>query len=252
MSGNATRRVCPLVPELRARGGNAGKEWVQVKYPAVWRRCVGGCGTSVYLPFKNRRYLSKFCSRRCGSGIGPHLNELPPVIDRPHPNEVPVCLWCDRPFRRGTGLGRKWCSNVCQNYGLGRAAITVEITYGNCIQCGDLFVRPERHAHHTTCSRRCSRRRHKYQRRHIKRVKNGGESFTLREIAERDGWCCHICGKKVPDRDYAARDRDPTVDHLVPVSAGGSHTRANVALAHNRCNWERGDTPIAFQQRLIA
>ena len=36
------------------------------------------------------------------------------------------------------------------------------------------------------------------------------------------------------------------------IAAGGEHTRANVALAHNRCNWERGDTAIEFQMRLVA
>jgi 5-methylcytosine-specific restriction endonuclease McrA len=76
---------------------------------------------------------------------------------------------------------------------------------------------------------------------------------VLLAIAERDGWCCHLCGRKVADRiDYAARDDDATLDHLVPVSKGGLHVRANVALAHNRCNWERGNADIEFQMRLIA
>lgn len=66
-----------------------------------------------------------------------------------------------------------------------------------------------------------------------------GEDFTLREIAERDRWRCHLCGRLVPDRDYKARPDDPTLDHLIPQSEGGPHTRANVRLAHNRCNYER-------------
>jgi 5-methylcytosine-specific restriction endonuclease McrA len=72
----------------------------------------------------------------------------------------------------------------------------------------------------------------------------------MREIAERDGWRCHLCGRRVPDRPYRASPNDPTLDHLVPVSAGGDHTRANVALAHNRCNYERrADGPA--QMRLF-
>lgn len=182
---------------------------------------------------------------------GPTLKDLPPVRDRPRIDEVPICEWCDRPFAAGTGRGRKYCSNACENYGLGRARTSSDLTFGDCVQCGSLFVRP---AHHEfdTCSPQCTKRRRKYHRRQLRRAENGGETFTLREIAERDGWRCHICGKRVPDRQYAARDDDPTLDHLVPVSLGGKHVRVNVALAHNRCNWERGDMPIEFQMRLIA
>jgi 5-methylcytosine-specific restriction endonuclease McrA len=42
----------------------------------------------------------------------------------------------------------------------------------------------------------------------------------------------------------------PTLDHLVPVSAGGVHTRANVATAHFRCNIQR-QTGGTVQLRLV-
>jgi len=38
----------------------------------------------------------------------------------------------------------------------------------------------------------------------------------------------------------------PTVDHVVPVSEGGDDTRANVQLAHFRCNSVKG--PRGSQQ----
>jgi 5-methylcytosine-specific restriction endonuclease McrA len=53
-----------------------------------------------------------------------------------------------------------------------------------------------------------------------------------------------------PRPPYSAKDKDATVDHLVPLADGGQHTRANVALAHNRCNWERADKGTA-QLRLV-
>jgi 5-methylcytosine-specific restriction endonuclease McrA len=101
------------------------------------------------------------------------------------------------------------------------------------------------------CSARCVTRQKKSDDRAFKRSRVG-ESFTLREIAQRDGWRCHLCGGKVPDQEWTANDNDPTMDHLVPVSKGGVHERWNVALAHNRCNWERGNADIEFQVRLIA
>jgi len=118
-----------------------------------------------------------------------------------------------------------------------------EIGYGSCARCGRTFVvRPATRGRKKYCSERCAMRAANNTRKHLKRAVAGGESFTLREIAERDGWRCHICHRKVPDREYRARRLDPTIDHLVPVSAGGGHMRDNVALAHNRCNWERAAT----------
>ena len=72
-----------------------------------------------------------------------------------------------------------------------------------------------------------------------------GEKFDHLEIAERDGWRCHICHKKVTQKTWS-------LDHLIPIVDGGSHTRSNVALAHHRCNSKRGARRrIPAQLRLL-
>lgn len=45
---------------------------------------------------------------------------------------------------------------------------------------------------------------------------------------------CHLCGKGV-DLSIA------TIDHLIPVSSGGSNRIENLAIAHARCNRKRGN-----------
>lgn len=57
------------------------------------------------------------------------------------------------------------------------------------------------------------------------------------EIYARDKGCCHLCGRKAP------RDRWD-LDHLIPLSLGGEHTAANVAVSHARCNRSRGNRPL--------
>lgn len=50
---------------------------------------------------------------------------------------------------------------------------------------------------------------------------------------------CHICGRPV-DKTLSGRDPlGPSIDHLIPVAAGGTHDRANLRLAHQRCNNQR-------------
>lgn len=66
-----------------------------------------------------------------------------------------------------------------------------------------------------------------------------------RDIAERDGWRCHICGKKVTETNWS-------LDHLIPLSKGGMHIPENVALAHFACNTKRNvGTHIPAQLRLL-
>jgi 5-methylcytosine-specific restriction endonuclease McrA len=44
---------------------------------------------------------------------------------------------------------------------------------------------------------------------------------------------------------------DASMDHLVPLSKGGDHSWANVALAHRSCNSKRGAGRLSAQLRLV-
>ena len=98
------------------------------------------------------------------------------------------------------------------------------------------------------CCRKAEKKRNKEYYRYSKRVENkkrgdaaiGCERFLSIEIFERDKWTCQICGKKV-NKDLKVPHRmAPTLDHILPISAGGLHTRQNVRLAHLSCNCSRG------------
>lgn len=44
---------------------------------------------------------------------------------------------------------------------------------------------------------------------------------------DRDGWTCHICGEEAPrELRGTMRWNAPELDHIIPLSAGGSHTVA--------------------------
>ncbi|WP_164681162.1 HNH endonuclease [Mycobacterium intracellulare] len=66
------------------------------------------------------------------------------------------------------------------------------------------------------------------------------EDFTLADIAERDQWCCQICGEAV-DPDLKWPDTQcATLDHVVPIALDGEHSKANCQLAHANCNRSKG------------
>lgn len=78
------------------------------------------------------------------------------------------------------------------------------------------------------------------RRRALKRGAATGEPVIFEEIAERDDWKCHICGDLV-DRDAHWPDPlSPSLDHVVPLVAGGAHDPSNVSLAHLSCNVAKG------------
>jgi len=66
------------------------------------------------------------------------------------------------------------------------------------------------------------------------------ERFLVVEIYERDGWICQLCKKKVNKKLRYPDPLSPSLDHIVPISNGGSHTRDNVQLAHYWCNVQMG------------
>jgi len=66
------------------------------------------------------------------------------------------------------------------------------------------------------------------------------ERFDPHEVYERDGWICALCREPV---NRAIQYPDPmcaSLDHTLPLGAGGEHSRANTQLAHWLCNVRKG------------
>lgn len=66
------------------------------------------------------------------------------------------------------------------------------------------------------------------------------ESYTLAEIAERDRFRCGLCGARIYMQKRSPDPLSASIDHIVPLSEGGSNMRSNVQLAHRRCNSAKG------------
>ena len=62
-----------------------------------------------------------------------------------------------------------------------------------------------------------------------------------REIAERDGFICHICKEAVDMALPRTHKMGATVDHVVPVAKGGTDEPDNLKLAHWLCNIRKSD-----------
>ena len=118
-----------------------------------------------------------------------------------------------------------------------------------CKNCGNEYcIGSSGYDSTSYCSEKCAKRwanRIKNDRR-IRRMKSRvhDNDITLEKLFSRDKGVCYLCGKPCDWSDVVdgnASDRYPSIDHVVPISKGGTHTWSNVKLACRRCNTEKSN-----------
>lgn len=67
-----------------------------------------------------------------------------------------------------------------------------------------------------------------------------GAPFRDVDIFERDGWVCQLCHEPVDPAVSRKAPLGATIDHVTPLTRGGSHCAGNVQLAHRVCNNRKG------------
>ena len=184
-------------------------------------------------------YMKPFIARMCGDcrttywRVKDRKRRGKPAV--PDADYQPPCEGCGAELVRDSSHPKRLCGDCKVK------SWTKRDGYGRCIEC----QRPKE----TLNNRRCDECREQFRkardrRKNVKRraaQDSGGDLYTLIEIAERDGWVCHLCERKVPKRSPKGyHPKKATIDHLVPISDGGRDVRENVRLAHWRCNSARG------------
>lgn len=152
-------------------------------------------------------------------------HKAPATFDHDEVHECPECgrLFTARlvAYERGKKIGRppKYCSDACTSKASKKAY---------------------REAHQG------EGRASKSRARRMTRASGAGydPSVTLKRLIERDGLTCYICGVECSRDDKTERGgvgpTYPTLDHVIPLSKGGSHTWDNVKIACHRCNSLKG------------
>lgn len=120
-----------------------------------------------------------------------------------------------------------------------------------CLECGATFQRNTQRKFY--CSESCSvaaARDSDRRSRMKRRAAVAGQPYTMAELISRSGSRCHLCTKPVDASLSGMHPLGPTIDHILPLSAGGADCSTNVALAHRQCNLRRGARG-ATQLRLV-
>lgn len=247
-------------------------------------RCVR-CGAEFERTRKDRKYCSFECRRAdyedrerakrqhvvaclyCGKefvGIGDYRKYCSPECSykarmKNHGEPVTkVCANCGKRFTANTysGATQKFCSDECGYDWWARFNSSTKAER-ICKACGKPFVGPQHQAMCSKCQWQrwkdknpAKARKIKARCRAIRRQAEVAEDIDPEAVYERDGWKCGICGRKVNPKTKFPHPMSATLDHIIPLAKGGTHTWDNVQCAHYTCNC-RKRTSGSGQLRLV-
>lgn len=196
---------------------------------------------------KRRTDTSTFCSRECAF-IWKHNESIIREQEEDKQKHSGICIVCGREFKRdhaSTTICSRECNLKRNNekyfaYAHKKKGSPIYL----CRYCGKPFTAHYGDKRRRYCSDECDLRHNGRIGAHIRRARMVGngpiEIVDHVVVFNRDGWVCGICGKKV-NRDRIYPDpKSPSLDHIIPIANGGSHTYQNVQLAHLRCNIMKG------------
>lgn len=209
--------------------------------PCSWPDCERS-RSSVYSKFCHRCYQR---ARRVNNFDDPWVTWRAYGV----PDVVPICKWegCERESAYAGYCRRDYSrAKVLKNF----IDPWVDwITDGECVVCGTRWS-GARNRNKRVCSRSCHMkaweienperaRENKMNATRRRRARLAGvevEYFTIADIRLVHGDDCYLCNGPI---NYSLRfphPKSPSVDHIKPISAGGSHTVENCAMTHLKCN----------------
>lgn len=121
-----------------------------------------------------------------------------------------------------------YCSYECGYTARNNEVRQTQKNAGNCLRCDKSLANKRLNAIY--CSKTCKSMDHSFKHRSNTRTANIARRM---EIIERDGYVCYLCNGFVDLKDV-------NLDHLIPVSLGGTNDSFNLAVTHSKCNKARG------------
>lgn len=208
------------------------------------------CGAPV-VQYRTRRYDGemRYCGRSCqprpkDNWHGPTKTEL--IWSKAWSGK---CDTCDR--RLATGRIR--CSKCSYGRHLHLLRLRVRLLWllpKTCLGCGEEFNRFDQGSRCDGCKRATDRQQRQLRRLRKKGIGSYDYGIDYKKLFERGNGRCSICEQPCDDPSVwltwdglTWMPNAPTVDHIIALANGGTHTWENVQLACAECNSHKGDRP---------
>ncbi len=204
---------------------------------------------------RNQKYCSLLCSkemRKVERKIRYISHDVPLRSAKMRARGLPAAgdfAICQHPLCENTFEKRScrlFCSTYCLNDST-RATRSPDgfgekcaVYFHKCVDCGAMAIRKNRGVKIKLCKDcQAVRRRAVDARKNNNRRTYTKLEMTVIDIAKRDGARCNLC-QKIIDLNLGGNVRlGPTIDHLIPISQGGTNESSNLSLAHRCCNVSR-------------
>lgn len=150
-----------------------------------------------------------------------------------------ICPICGKEFE--AALVNKYCSKTCKaRFGHHKGKYK-QPTEKKCVICGKVFKSIRDDA--KTCSKECRYHRNRVDRnKRYKKLKEQGlfdENVVLINVFNKFDGKCQCCKKELSFDGSHLEDDYPSIDHIIPLSKGGTHTWDNVQLLCRKCNYTK-------------
>jgi len=180
-----------------------------------------------------------YCSEEC---LSEHYKKINPKQEYiPRPKHVKSCVNCNKEYDTHFITTSKYCSNECSyEYKVKQK----QIHNIKCKECSRWF--PSTNSRKIFCSIHCgnkfgNRKKETIRRKQLRKNGKINWDISIARLTKRDKGICYLCSEQVDSKTHPNHDDYPSIEHVVPVVKGGTHTWDNVKLAHRKCNYIKSD-----------
>jgi len=203
-----------------------------------------------FFSYKNKYYCTKECQLEY---MRKHPIIKVKIKKEPKEKKSITCIQCGKEHL--THLANtKYCSNLCGS--LHRRNEKKVMVNKRCKECGKHFSSTNNRM--IFCDKECSNkygwRIKETNRRNV--IRNNGSidwDISIPKLIKRDGIKCYLCNEDCNRQDFIINSNGttitgesyPSIEHVIAVANGGTHTWSNVKLAHRGCNNKKGTIELS-------
>ena len=211
-------------------------------YVANRRNCGGPVSKECHLcgetfeTHKTSYNLQKYCSDYCRMKAYAINNRVITYNN---------CKYCDNEFE--VGRRKLYCSEECVNK-QEELEKKKRWRFKKCKYCEQWHYK----YNNVYCSKECRRKGNRLydelrKNKRLERARKNGQfdaDIDIYKLIERDGGHCYLCGDDVLFTYHYNDPKYPTIEHVMPIARGGTHSWDNVKVACRECNTRKSTTLI--------
>lgn len=151
------------------------------------------------------------------------------------------CIECGK---HGYSKRKKdYCSDICSDRAYSKKKSIKQRRLKKCAYCNKWHYKSR-----VYCSDECSKRNMKRNQviaktKRMNKARQNGQfdaDIDIYKLIERDGEQCYLCGDSVSFNVHYNDPKYPTIEHVLAIANGGTHSWDNVKVACRDCNNHKG------------